>query len=168
MRALSCNKQRWLNRQRDHRRQKGLRTFFEYKMKCNTTWFSQENLKSYEDVITNCKFGEFYFYCKICFNDGLCIAMVLQLILSDIVSQKREKERRVYCFLFCKLHNKKMQKQAFLRIQKSIFCSPSNNGREHNTFRKFEKVQISPLKTFAPRQISTNSVELQTILKMIY
>ena len=81
MRALSCNKQRWLNRQRDHRRQKGLRTFFEYKTKCNTTWFSQENLKSYEDVITDCKFGEFYFYCKICFNDGLCIAMVLQLIL---------------------------------------------------------------------------------------
>ena len=105
-----CNKQRWLNRQRDHRRQKGLRTFFQYKAKCNTTWFSQENLKSYEDVITNCKFEEFYFYCKICFNDGSCIAMVLQLILWDIVTQKKEKERRVHCFLFCKLHNKKMQK----------------------------------------------------------
>ena len=48
---------------------------FQYKTKFNTTWFSQENLKNHKDVITNSKFGEFYFYFKnkICTKDVLCI-----------------------------------------------------------------------------------------------
>ena len=51
---------------------------FQYKTKYNTTWFSQENLKNYKDVITNSKLDEFYFYCKICIKD---VAMVVQVIL---------------------------------------------------------------------------------------
>ena len=48
---------------------------FQYKTKYNTTWSSQENLKSYKDVLTNSKFGEFYFYFKnkIYTKDVLCI-----------------------------------------------------------------------------------------------
>ena len=48
---------------------------FQNKTKFNTTWLSQENLKNHKDVITNSKFGEFYFYFKnkICTKDVLCI-----------------------------------------------------------------------------------------------
>ena len=30
---------------------------FQYKTKHNTTWFSQENFKNYDDMITNSKLG---------------------------------------------------------------------------------------------------------------
>ena len=42
---------------------------FQYKTKYNITWFSQENLKNYKDVVTNSNLGEFYFYSNICTKD---------------------------------------------------------------------------------------------------
>ena len=110
MRALSCNKQRWLNRQRDHRRQKSFRSLFSIKRNITQLGFLKKNLKSYEDVITNCKLGEFYFNCKICSNDGSCIAMGLQLILWDIVTKKTEKWKACAFFNFANYIIKKMQK----------------------------------------------------------
>ena len=45
---------------------------FSYKTKYNASWFSQQNLKQYKDVITQSKLGESYFHCKVCNKDASC------------------------------------------------------------------------------------------------
>ena len=45
---------------------------FSYKTKYNASWFSQQDLKLYKDVITQSKVGELYFHWKICNKDVSC------------------------------------------------------------------------------------------------
>ena len=70
---------------------------FSYKTKYNASWFSQQNLKQYKDVITQSKLGESHFHCKICNKDVLCShggASDLVRHCTAATHQKLEKERR--------------------------------------------------------------------------
>ena len=51
---------------------KNIKGSFNYKTKYSASWFSQQNLKQYKDVITQSKLGESYFHCKIFNKDVLC------------------------------------------------------------------------------------------------
>ena len=70
---------------------------FSYKTKYNASWFFQQNLKQYKDVITQSKLGESFFHCKICNKDVSCShggASDLVRRCAAITHQKLEKERR--------------------------------------------------------------------------
>ena len=70
---------------------------FSCKTKYNASWFSQQNLKQYKDVITQSKLGELYFHCKICNKDVSCShggTSDLVRHCTAITHQKQEKERR--------------------------------------------------------------------------
>ena len=76
---------------------KEIKGSFSYKTKCNASWFSQQNLKEYKDVITQSKLGESYFHFKICNKDVLCSHGGASDLLRDctaVTHQKLEKERR--------------------------------------------------------------------------
>ena len=66
---------------------------FQYKTKYNTTWFSQENLKNYkESFIFTVKYAPKMYH----------VAMVLQMILWDIVTQlltKKGKKKDAQFFI---------------------------------------------------------------------
>ena len=70
---------------------------FSCKTKYNASWFSQQNLKQYKDVITQSKLGESYIHCKICNKDVSCShggASDLVRHCTALTHQKLEKERR--------------------------------------------------------------------------
>ena len=70
---------------------------FSYKTKYNASWFFQQNLKQYKDVITQSKLGESYFHCKICNKDVSCShcgASDLVQHCTAVTHQKLQKERR--------------------------------------------------------------------------
>ena len=60
----------------------------QYKTKYNITWFSQEYIKNYKDVVTNSKLGEFCFTVK----------YAPKIYCNSVTHQKSEKERRVHFF----------------------------------------------------------------------
>ena len=64
---------------------------YSYKTKYNVTWFSQQNLKQYKNVITQSKLGESYLHCKICNKDVSCshgAASDLVRHCTDVTHQK--------------------------------------------------------------------------------
>ena len=70
---------------------------FSCKTKYNASWFSQQNLKQYKDVITQSKLGESYFHCKICNKDVSCShggTSDLVRHCTAVTHQKQEKGRR--------------------------------------------------------------------------
>ena len=72
---------------------------FQYKTKYNTTWFSQESLKNYKDVVTNSKLG--YFYCKIYIKYVSCshgVADGLMRHCNSVTHRKSEKEIQAVFF----------------------------------------------------------------------
>ena len=88
---------------------------FQYKTKYNITWFSQENLKNYKDVVTNSKLGEFYFYSNI----------APQISCNSMTHQKSEtKKKTITFFLFRKLHNKKAKIGVLNDLQIKISLAP--------------------------------------------
>ena len=76
---------------------KNFKGSFSYKTKYNASWFSQQSLKQYKDVITQSKLGESYFHCKICNKDVPCShggTSDLARHCTAVTHQKQEKEKR--------------------------------------------------------------------------